>query len=349
MTLSRRTTPAATALHRVSPRRRHTGPTPPSPLPAPAPNRPLTSLALPEQVVVWSMRRHGIDPASLVADYRRIFRTDAFEALSQFRGMMHQLATVADLDVGALSDPRLTDTEAWVLDALARVQAGTGVPAPPAGPDHPAAGCTALRRFAQCLRRRDLVLTAGAAAATVAPPMAPVIPPPDAIEPSRPAVATVTGLVAAERWLLGAVRYWVRCLHRGGGPLPDLARQFDRLGQPDAAAALHAVLTVMAVSARRQVDVRCPNCPRLSPDETALLAAVAALQRDAVAPADGVLAAWLPEAAIRSGRRSLAVLAAGLTAAGLVLPIRPPTSGPADATGLSPPVATTAAGRRTLH
>src|SRR3546814_13737720 len=54
----------------------------------------------------------------------------------------------------------------------------------------------------------------------------------------------------------------------------------DRRSGDDAGLSLHSVLRNTTLAATRSVDVRCPTCPGLSPDEARLLDAVAWLQRD---------------------------------------------------------------------
>src|SRR3546814_8025063 len=60
----------------------------------------------------------------------------------------------------------------------------------------------------------------------------------------------------------------------------------DRRSGDDAGLSLHSVLRNTTLAATRSVDVRCPTCPGLSPDEARLLDAVAWLQRDIAEPAE---------------------------------------------------------------
>jgi hypothetical protein len=137
-----------------------------------------------------------------------------------------------------------------------------------------------------------------------------------------PTALVTADLVDAEVLLLHAIRLWVvsirlqRCSHE------RIARHFAEHGVPDAAASLHAILHHTAVAAARQVDVRCPPCRLLSPDEARLLHAVAGAQRSDRSAAFETISAWLPLAAARLMLQSVAGLAEALRRAGVALPPR---------------------------
>jgi len=284
--------------------------------------RPVADLQLAEQIVLWSVRRHKVRPDGLTSEYRRIFRDEAEAALTAFHCMIGLMSDDARRGIGALDTEWVTDIEAAVLAALHVAQSGhpmatdRWIDLAPKGGIH--ALMDAATDFAIMLLNHSFRLPHGTDRRGYHGPARPE----DRGAASEPGDG-VLGLAPAERWLVGAIRYWVRQLQQNESTVPALERQFERIGQPDAAQALHAFMVVVATSASRTIDVRCPNCRSVSSDEAGMLAAVASLQRDGGDAAEGILGVWLPNAAARIGRTHLAVLASGLTAAGFVLPERP--------------------------
>ena len=82
----------------------------------------------------------------------------------------------------------------------------------------------------------------------------------------------------AEGVVLTGMRKWVAELKRGADPMRRLRQDMAGLGAPDAALSLDQFLHIVARTARRPVDMRCPRCPRLSEDEQRLLHAAALAQ-----------------------------------------------------------------------
>jgi hypothetical protein len=138
-------------------------------------------------------------------------------------------------------------------------------------------------------------------------------------ERELPSVTRAAEFTPDETLLLQAIRIWVSCAkeNRCGGP--ELMEHLAANGAANAGASLHAILYNSAVAATRPIDVRCRRCPDLSPDEARLLHAVACGQHGLRARAAGLLADWLPSAAVRLTID--AVIAAGceLGASGVVL------------------------------
>jgi hypothetical protein len=79
------------------------------------------------------------------------------------------------------------------------------------------------------------------------------------------------------------------------------------------------VFSALAVAAVRQIDVRCPCCAYVSPDEALLLGAVTASQGKQHSIAWSALTQLLPPAAARAALPSLIALAVLLRDAELVL------------------------------
>src|SRR3546814_12764150 len=73
----------------------------------------------------------------------------------------------------------------------------------------------------------------------------------------------------------------------------------QRLRMPEGDRSLHDVMTLIAVSAARKIDVRCCGCRHLGYDEGLMLVLLDALQDCDIAGAQAVLPAWLPPAAPR--------------------------------------------------
>jgi hypothetical protein len=84
---------------------------------------------------------------------------------------------------------------------------------------------------------------------------------------------------------------------------------FLRAGVPQAMDLIDDVFQALAAAALRQIDLRCPHCAFVSPDEALLLGAVAASQRKQHAIAWSALCALLPPAAARGALPSLIALA----------------------------------------
>lgn len=78
-----------------------------------------------------------------------------------------------------------------------------------------------------------------------------------------------------------------------------LDRAFAAAGAGPALPHLHGFLRTLATAASRSIDIRCPNCAHVSPDEAALVRLIDAFQRDAIGEAAMLLSDWLPPAAMR--------------------------------------------------
>jgi len=150
-----------------------------------------------------------------------------------------------------------------------------------------------------------------------------------------------TGLRAAEldfpgQFLLWGMRAWLAARRRNEsgafGAYRSLAGEgFLKAGVPQAMELIDDVFQALAAAAIRQIDLRCPHCAFVSPDEALLLGAVAASQRKQHGVSWSALTALLPPAAARGALPALISLAILLQAAELVLtPIDPETCGAPD-------------------
>jgi hypothetical protein len=137
-----------------------------------------------------------------------------------------------------------------------------------------------------------------------------------------------TGLRADEldfagQFLLWGMRAWL-IAHRQGQDRPSADRGiagegFLRAGVPQGMELIDDIFSALAAAAVRQIDVRCPRCTYVSPDEALLLGAVAASQRTQHGVAWSALTQLLPPAAARTALPSLISLAVLLREAELTL------------------------------
>jgi hypothetical protein len=151
--------------------------------------------------------------------------------------------------------------------------------------------------------------------------------------PAAPANEHETGLRTdaldfAGQFLLWGMRAWLlayRQRRQSGAPdRPNAYRGiagegFLRAGVPQAMDLIDDVFSALAVAALREIDVRCPRCAYVSPDEALLPGAVAASQRKQHGIAWSALTLLLPPAAARAALPSLISLAVLLRDAELVL------------------------------
>ena len=130
--------------------------------------------------------------------------------------------------------------------------------------------------------------------------------------------AEVDDLPAAERLLLAAIRAWHAAARTGTPPLP--AARFVLVTEEAGTAAppLDALLRSAPVAAG------CPLCPRVAPQEAALLLACALAQRGARSEALAALLRMLPLRAAYGAMPAAIHLGCTLRRAGLLLrhPIR---------------------------
>ena len=148
---------------------------------------------------------------------------------------------------------------------------------------------------------------------------------------SAPAHAHDAGLRTEEldfagRFLLWGMRAWLRAFRQDNGgrnrtnAYRGIAGEgFLRAGVPQGMELIDDIFSVLAVAALREIDLRCPRCAYLSPDEALLLGAVGASQRKQHGIAWSALTTLLPPAAARATLPSLISLAVLLHDAELTL------------------------------
>jgi hypothetical protein len=132
----------------------------------------------------------------------------------------------------------------------------------------------------------------------------------------------------AGQFLLWGMRSWLVAHRQGqdheGKDQPSAYRGiagegFLRAGVPQGMDLIDDIFSTLAAAALRQIDLRCPRCAYVSPDEALLLGAVAASQRKQHGISWSALTRLLPPAAARGALPSLISLAVLLRDAELTL------------------------------
>lgn len=285
-------------------------------------------LSLPEQIIVWSLRRYRAGEGRLellAATYRHVFGLAEIEAALSAFG---RLVGIVERHYRRRTPParmdrlHLSPTESCVLRLVMAAQIGDEATAEAVaawlvtregGP----ALVHAAADFAACLAQAGQRLTIRQYAAMPAIGCAP-----HRAESTLPSVERTAGLTPDEIMLLQGIRIWVSCAkdNRCGGH--DLLAHLSAHGAADATPSLHGILYNFSVAATRAIDVRCRRCPNLSPDEARMVHAVACAQRNLRADASELLMGWLPPAAVRLTIDAVMCAGVELASAAVVLPWR---------------------------
>lgn len=141
--------------------------------------------------------------------------------------------------------------------------------------------------------------------------------------PAHPAARPGDDLAALgfpQQFLVWSVRAWVDGHKTGVGRAHLLREAYALAGATEGWLLVEELMTVIAVSARRALDIRCLACRQIGEDEAALLDAVGSLQAGEAAKAQAVLAGWLAPSGARVAFGVLDRLAASLAGARLRLP-----------------------------
>ncbi|HMA14716.1 MAG: hypothetical protein ACM35H_15290 [Bacteroidota bacterium] len=304
--------------------------------------RSVAQLAFPEILVIWALRRYSncrlsaeARAAVIAPEFSRAFGLARLkETLAAFSRLAVSLAASARLPqaLSVLEDDRINATEEALLASLAALQRGAAAQARALGewillPAGRAAFLAAAERLAQVMREVGHLLP-------YQPPRRRGLLAEQAEGALLPTAACAEDLRPGERAVVAATRVWVAAFRGQEDALAAVRAEFtrrlngeaalwgDRRSGDDAGLSLHAILRNTTLAATRSVDVRCPACPGLSPDEARLLEAVAWLQHDVAPPAETALGDWLPPAAVRLSLGAARGLALALLAAELPLPRR---------------------------
>lgn len=134
---------------------------------------------------------------------------------------------------------------------------------------------------------------------------------------------SLENLRCAERFVVWALREWR--LRWGDGETRPYALRcgFHHAEIGDGVTPFCDFMEALVAGTHRPLDVRCMNCPYVSPDEEIVLDAAAAAQRDREEVACALLMDALPRDAARIAGAHLAVFAHKMAESGLVLPRGP--------------------------
>ena len=140
---------------------------------------------------------------------------------------------------------------------------------------------------------------------------------PESARAHAPGEPQVDQLPFAAQFIIWAVRTWVTAFKQQRGLDRETVDGFARFNLQQSAMALDEVMSIVAVSAERMIDIRCVKCRMVSEDEAILVNAVAAVQAGAQFLAHAGLRQWLPPAAARNALPGLVALGELLAVAGL--------------------------------
>lgn len=125
-------------------------------------------------------------------------------------------------------------------------------------------------------------------------------------------------LDTAETVVVAALRCWVAPIMHPQGHHPAWQAVFQLAGvAEDASPDFNLLMTILARSAQRMLEVRCCHCPSLGTDEIAMLELVGSLQEGNTLGALSVLSDWLPPAAIGPALLAAKRFSEAMSAAGL--------------------------------
>jgi hypothetical protein len=168
------------------------------------------------------------------------------------------------------------------------------------------------------------------------------------------AMPDVGALDFTAQFTVWAVRSWVQAFKSKESPVregghesfDDVTHQaFARFGLSRSALAIDSLMTVVAASASRSIDIRCVQCRLLSPDEALLIDAMAAAQSGGFFVATVALRQLMPGTAARAALPHLVDLARDLGSAGMAAQPIPPYAGMSAAPAAEMPASTS----RVLH
>ncbi len=131
---------------------------------------------------------------------------------------------------------------------------------------------------------------------------------------------TLDALALSERFLLWNLRAWACSCRSQRLPAEPVRLAFQNVGIPDAATAIDAAMTHLVLATRRPLAVNCPPHTGLSSDETMLIAAAAAAQRQDCRLARTLLGQVLPGPALALVIGALIDLGRSLSTVGILLP-----------------------------
>jgi hypothetical protein len=134
----------------------------------------------------------------------------------------------------------------------------------------------------------------------------------------------------AGQLLIWGMRHWVMALKTKQDFAAMTGDGFDQFALGSAGQALDELFQMIAVSATRQIDIRCVKCRNISEDEALLLDCLAAAQEERFPLAYAGILEILPPAAARHAMPTVISLAEIFAHAGLTLALDKPVLVPSD-------------------
>lgn len=141
----------------------------------------------------------------------------------------------------------------------------------------------------------------------------------------------------AEQFLVWSYRFWAEHRNLPRDLWPNLRTGFGLIDAEDAVLPFVDAMTLIAAAHSRPLHIHCVTCRQLGHDEIRLNAVVFSFQSRQFDIGAGLLADFLPPAAVRLVADQLCLVASTLAAAGVRLPPRlVPLVAPCEA-GTAPP------------
>lgn len=126
-----------------------------------------------------------------------------------------------------------------------------------------------------------------------------------------------------ELFALATLRLWATAFRENDDQRKVFHRCFENAGlDEEAAGTFDGLLTVIAASAIRPLDVRCVTCSRLGEDEGGFMQVLALLQHDHALAAEQILDSWVQPGSVQPVLRRAHRFAMAMAAGELVFPLR---------------------------
>ncbi len=136
---------------------------------------------------------------------------------------------------------------------------------------------------------------------------------------AAPRIPLFRELRFAEQFVIWSVRKWVDVMRSDEKDPSVLREAFEQARIGDAFDAFDYMMRIVAVSAKRTIDVRCVNCKAVSLDETMALGMIEAGQQGDAVSAHMYLDDWVPASAARIAYEPVTYIAEAMDRAGMRL------------------------------
>lgn len=125
-----------------------------------------------------------------------------------------------------------------------------------------------------------------------------------------------------EQLILWTTRYWADGYRQNYSPFETLKETYRRANCPESLLLLDSFLSLMVAGRSRPVDIRCPCCDGISPDEWRILQSIALAQTGKVFQISGMISHFMEPATVRHCLPLVLEWAENLGAQNLHLPVR---------------------------